>query len=266
MQQKQGKRVWGLIRFFQNHEGVAVNSKAALIRCLAVWLLLSIYIIYPTVAKAVELVGENLALSSIGWDASSSFTGDYAGNKAYDGVVTAVSKWTSNGSGAVSWLALDLGASYEISGFVVRHAGAAGEPVISNIQAYGLESGSSLSGPWTTLATVDNTAQQNTTTTILETIVNTRYVRLYITDPGVDNYARIPEFEVYGREPDSEVPSVTITVPTSDSAYDTDADTIDLAGAADDNMGVTAVDWTNDRGGSGTCSGTTSWITAISLL
>jgi hypothetical protein len=217
-------------------------------------------------AKAAELAGANLSLASIGWAASSSFNGDFAGDKAYDGVVSAASKWTSDGSGAVSWLALDLGAIYEISGFVVRHAGAGGEPVISNIRAYGLESGSSLSGPWATLATVDNAIQQNITTTVLASRVNARYVRLYITDAGVDNYARIPEFEVYGLEPDSEVPSVAITAPTGDASYSTDTDTISLAGAAGDNIGVTEVGWANDRGGSGTCSGTTNWSAAISLL
>src|SRR3990172_5543850 len=120
------------------------------------------------------------------------------GNKAYDGVISASSKWTSNGTTVESWLALDLGASYDLSGFIVRHAGAAGELTGFNTQAYRLESGSSLSGPWTTLATINNAAQENSTTTLLPSTVATRFVRLYITDAGIDNYARIPEFEVYG--------------------------------------------------------------------
>src|SRR5690606_8276847 len=41
---------------------------------------------------------------------------------------------------------------------------------------------------------------------------------------------------------------------------------ITLGGSASDSVGVTAVTWTNDRGGSGTAPGTTSWSTgAISL-
>jgi PKD repeat protein len=142
--------------------------------------------------------GDNVALSSVNWSASSSFNGDFDGSRAYDGVIAADSKWTSNGSGAESWLALDLGGEFDISGFIVRHAGAGGEPGYYNTEAFRLESGDSLSGPWMTLETVGNAAQEHTSTTVLASTIKSRYVRLYITDAGSDNYARIPEFEVYG--------------------------------------------------------------------
>ena len=39
-----------------------------------------------------------------------------------------------------------------------------------------------------------------------------------------------------------------------------------MAGTASDNVGVTQVSWTNDRGGSGTAVGTTEWtINAVAL-
>jgi hypothetical protein len=61
-------------------------------------------------------------------------------------------------------------------------------------------------------------------------------------------------------------PSITITSPTSGSSYSTSASSITLGGTASDNVGVTSVAWANDRGGNGTCSGTTSWTCAsISL-
>jgi PKD repeat protein len=142
--------------------------------------------------------GDNLALGASDWSAGSVYNGDFGGDKAYDGVISAGSKWTSDGSSPASWLVLDLGTNCDLSGFIVRHAGAAGEPAGYNTQSYRLESGSSLSGPWTTLATVDNSAQQNSSTTVLAGSVAARYVRLYIIDAGIDNYARIPEFEVYG--------------------------------------------------------------------
>ena len=154
--------------------------------------------------------GDNVARAAIGWEASSSFSADYGGDKAYDGVISAASKWTSDGSGAESWLALDLGKDYDVTGFIVRHSGAADEWRSFNLAAYRLESGSSLSGPWTVLTAVDNSAQQDSTTTVLESNARTRYVRLFITDAGVDNYARIPEFEIYGTAPPDEgVPSIT---------------------------------------------------------
>ncbi len=141
--------------------------------------------------------GDNVALNAVNWSASSSFNGDFDGSRAYDGVIAADSKWTSNGSSAESWLALDLGGEFDVSGFIVRHAGAGGEPGFYNTESYRLESGDSLSGPWTSLATVNNATQENSTTSILATSETTRFVRLYISDAGVDHYARIPEFEVY---------------------------------------------------------------------
>jgi PKD repeat protein len=141
----------------------------------------------------------NVARTAVAWAASSVYSAAYGGDKAYDGVVSVASKWTSNGTTAESWLALDLGRSYDVTQFVVKHAGSAGELTGYNTQAFRLESGTSLSGPWTTRATVANTAQTDDASTVtLAGPVATRYVRLYITDAGIDNYARIPEFEVYG--------------------------------------------------------------------
>ena len=141
---------------------------------------------------------DNLARDAVAWSASSSYNADFGGDKAIDGVVSQNSKWTSDGASATSWLALDLGSVATVNGFIMRHAGDAGELQHYNTQAYRLEAGNSLSGPWTTLATVGNAQQDNSTTTVLATSVTTRFVRLFITDAGIDNYARIPEFEVYG--------------------------------------------------------------------
>ena len=58
---------------------------------------------------------------------------------------------------------------------------------------------------------------------------------------------------------DVDKPSVTITSPTSAETYLTQNGTIDLAGTASDNVGVVSVTWSNNRGGSGACTGTTSW-------
>jgi pimeloyl-ACP methyl ester carboxylesterase len=61
---------------------------------------------------------------------------------------------------------------------------------------------------------------------------------------------------------DTQVPSVSITSPTSNSTLTTTGSTINLAGSASDNVGVTRITWTNSRGGSGVGSGTTSWSTS----
>lgn len=66
---------------------------------------------------------------------------------------------------------------------------------------------------------------------------------------------------------DTTPPTITISAPTSNPTFDNGASaTIDLGGTAADNTAVAAVTWVNDRGGSGTASGTSSWnIAGISL-
>jgi len=52
---------------------------------------------------------------------------------------------------------------------------------------------------------------------------------------------------------------VSITGPTSSSSYSTTSSTLALGGAASDDKGVVSIAWSNDRGGSGMASGTSSW-------
>jgi len=47
--------------------------------------------------------------------------------------------------------------------------------------------------------------------------------------------------------------------PTSAPTCGRTCPTVDIAGSASDSDGVTGVSWSNDRGGSGTCTGTASW-------
>jgi hypothetical protein len=58
---------------------------------------------------------------------------------------------------------------------------------------------------------------------------------------------------------DTTAPLITINSPTTSSTYSTDVSSISLAGTATDGVGVVLVGWSNSGGGSGTCSGTTSW-------
>jgi hypothetical protein len=59
--------------------------------------------------------------------------------------------------------------------------------------------------------------------------------------------------------PDTTLPTVSITTPTSNSTYSSGNSLLSIAGTASDNAEVTRVSWTNSRGGSGICSGTSSW-------
>jgi hypothetical protein len=61
---------------------------------------------------------------------------------------------------------------------------------------------------------------------------------------------------------DTTRPVATITAPTGNASYTSTAATMSLGGTATDNVAVTQVRWSNNRGGSGTASGTTSWSAA----
>ena len=65
---------------------------------------------------------------------------------------------------------------------------------------------------------------------------------------------------------DTTAPTISITAPTTSATYTTSSATLNVSGAAADAVGVTQVSWSNDRGGSGVATGTTSWgITSITL-
>ncbi len=59
---------------------------------------------------------------------------------------------------------------------------------------------------------------------------------------------------------DTKAPKVTIISPTSGEKYKSDTGTISLGGAASDGTsGVRSITWSNNKGGSGTASGTDTW-------
>ena len=64
---------------------------------------------------------------------------------------------------------------------------------------------------------------------------------------------------------DTTVPVVTITSPTTGTAFTTSAASLTLAGTTSDNIAITQVSWANNRGGSGTATGTTSWTATVAL-
>src|SRR5437870_2709217 len=58
---------------------------------------------------------------------------------------------------------------------------------------------------------------------------------------------------------DTRPPTVSITAPTPNPIYLTNASPLTLGGTAADDVAVSAVSWVNSAGGSGTASGTTIW-------
>ena len=66
---------------------------------------------------------------------------------------------------------------------------------------------------------------------------------------------------------DTTVPTVTISTPTSGTTHPMTSSTMSMGGTASDNVGVSQVSWSSDRGASGMASGTTNWsVSGIPLL
>jgi Bacterial Ig domain len=81
-----------------------------------------------------------------------------------------------------------------------------------------------------------------------------------------DTISRIVTGTGTGAAVDTIAPSIAITSPTSASTFVATGPSLVLGGTASDDVGVTQVTWTNNRGGSGTAAGTTSWsVGAIAL-
>ena len=77
--------------------------------------------------------------------------------------------------------------------------------------------------------------------------------------PPDNNSAGANDWVLVLERTDSTKPSLKISTPTAGAAYTNTTGKINLAGTASDNIAVAQVAWSNDRGGSGAASGTTSW-------
>ncbi|WP_219638788.1 discoidin domain-containing protein [Cohnella sp. CFH 77786] len=124
--------------------------------------------------------------------ANSSAGGDTA-DRAVDGMGT--SKWVSTAA-APNWLQVDLGASYDISRWVVKHAGFNGENSSYNTKDYKLQ----ISTDGVNFIDADAVTGNTANLTDRNVSATGRYVRLYVTAGQQDggSTARIVDFEVYG--------------------------------------------------------------------
>ena len=151
----------------------------------------------PELPDRLEPRGVNIATSSVGWNADSVFSDDYGGDKVYDGVISSGAKWTSDGSAPPHWVAIDLGRKSFVDGLMLYFSGINGELIDYNPKAFQIQTGSSLSGPWTTVLDVENPAQFSYEPCLFDDLTEMQYLRVYVTDTGIDNYCRLPEIEVY---------------------------------------------------------------------
>lgn len=116
----------------------------------------------------------------------------YAASQAVDGSFTKGWKASSKGS---SWLQIDLGQSYQISRYVLKHAQTNYMASSYNNKAWQFQV-SADGVNWVTIDTVANNTSAISYRTVSPTAA--RYIRVNITNAGADGYARIQDIEVYG--------------------------------------------------------------------
>ncbi|MDQ0893990.1 galactose-binding domain-containing protein [Agromyces ramosus] len=130
--------------------------------------------------------------------ASTSYNNGQSGERAVDGYESLVSdKWISERIAATHQLEVDLGTTYEISRWVVKHAGWLGETGTLNTRDFSLQV--SVDGEqWDTPDAVVSNISGITDRTF--SAVTARYVRLVITKPAqsTELAARVAELEIYG--------------------------------------------------------------------
>lgn len=123
---------------------------------------------------------------------ATSSNSDISADVTTDG--TPVTMWEDANS-EEKWLAYDFGDSYNISRYVIRHAGENGLPHENNTSDYRVLA-STDNENWTT---IDTYVQNKINVTDIEfEPVSARYIKIVIDNPGADSVARIADVEIYG--------------------------------------------------------------------
>lgn len=123
-----------------------------------------------------------------------SVSGADVGARALDG--NTATRWTSLSSLVPHRLTVDLGAPRAVAGVRVLHAQAGGEAASRNTRLFRVEAASSAAGPWHIVGVGNNRSSAQTSEFTFPSARWLRHLRLFITDAGADDVARIPEFEI----------------------------------------------------------------------
>lgn len=155
----------------------------------------------PTLETLFEVTGsvENVALNKTA--TASSYVAGCEPSKAVDGSTS--TRWYAQNSGD-KWLKIDLGQSYTINRYLVKHASKNGDISSVDTKNFKLQSSNNGNSNWTDIDIIDNS---NDSTMFRNCDPETgrvgnftaRYIRLYITAPtqtgAPDTYARIQELQ-----------------------------------------------------------------------
>ena len=159
---------------------------------------------------SLQLVGGGDTLYNVATNKTATASGNASGeepSKAIDGSTS--TKWCHDNGMSGEWLKVDLGALYDISRWVVKHAGMA-EAIRFNTRDFTLQK-SDDGNTWTDVDAVYGNVQNISDRNV--SAFTTRYARLYINTATQDNAggARIYEFELWGKSHDGSVNTPTPT-------------------------------------------------------
>jgi len=109
---------------------------------------------------------------------------------------TPATLWTSSETGP-HWLEYDFGDVYEISRYVIRHAGANGMSRDLNTRSFRVQARAG-GEAWTTVDEVKGSTSDVTDVDL--TPVKATSLKIIMTNPGADSIARISEVEIFGKK------------------------------------------------------------------
>ena len=150
-------------------------------------------------ALVAAVMSSNMNLSLVGATATGAATcgASETASNVLDGSARWDSKWCAGGAGAQT-LSVDLGATRDVVGFRVRHAGAGGENATWNTRDFELET-SADGQTWARAVTVVGNTADVTTHPIVP--LRSRFARLHVTTAQTATdlpAARIYELEIFG--------------------------------------------------------------------
>lgn len=155
--------------------------------------------------EKLSFKGKNLSLSIKNFTASGAMDKTYSGDKAFDGDVN--TKWCELENKSGHWLAIDLGKECEIEGFILLNQSSSGDSEGFDTLAYKISAAKIIDGEWSEICALDKSnekspKQQYPFMDIIksEKKIKTQFIRIdIIKSCELDEIARIPEFEIWGK-------------------------------------------------------------------
>lgn len=243
----------------------------------------------PTTNSTVTVTSTPLALSGTASDAVGVTQVSWSNNRGGSGNASGTSNWSvgsitlQSGSNIITVTARDAAGNTSTDTLTVTYNPDTTQPLVTittptanstlTVTATPLSIGGTASDniavtqvTWSNNRGGSGTATGTTNWTVSGVTLQSGSNIITVTARDAAGNTRTDSLTVTYNPPDTTQPNVTILTPTSNATLTTSASSTTMSGTASDNVGVTQVTWANNRGGSGTASGTTLWTTSTITL